>query len=131
MSLPFNKGVNMVQVIEIGRKVKHTMPAEQRTALIKKSRDEDEKMVKGQFEFLDAVGGFFEFSYRKYPGQPLMVIKLIHGETCDLPRGAMKQINGSVQKIRRYDLNMPFEGGKPPRTFTTKSRVRFTPTDYL
>jgi len=121
----------MVQVIEIGKKVKHTMPAEQRTALIKKSRDEDEKMVKGQFEFLDAVGGFFEFSYRKYPGQPLMVIKLIHGETCDLPRGAMKQINGSVQKIRRYDLSLPFEGGKPPRTFTTKSRVRFTPMDYL
>jgi hypothetical protein len=121
----------MVQVIEIGKKVKHTMPAEQRTALIKKCRDEDEKMIHGQFEFLDAVGGFFEFSYRKYPGQPLTIIKLIHGETCDLPRGAMKQINGSVQKIRRYDLNMPFEGGKPPRTFTTKSRVRFTPSDYL
>jgi hypothetical protein len=49
----------MVQVIEIGKKVKHTMPHEQRTALIKKCRDEDEKMINGKFEFLDAVGGFF------------------------------------------------------------------------
>ena len=121
----------MVQVIEIGVKRKNTMPQDQRLALIKKCRDEDEKMINGKFEFLDAVGGFFEFSYRKYPGQPLMVIKLVHEEVCDLPRGAMKQINGSVQKIRRYDMNLPWDGKKPPRTFTTKSRVRFTPMDYL
>jgi hypothetical protein len=117
-----------MEILELGKKQKKSLPPLERDALVKKMRGEDDKIVTGVFEFLDAVGGFFEFSYRKYPGESIKIVKLIHGETCDLMAGMMRQLNNSVQKIRRYDMNMPWDGKKPIRTYTTKSRVRFTPT---
>ncbi len=116
---------------ELGKKKINTMDAVARENLIKDMRKKDDKMCKGMFEFIDAQGGFLEFAYRKYPGEPIQMIKLIHGETCDLPMGIVKHLNNTKKKVRRYDLSMPMEGGRPPRSFETVSRVRFTPSDYL
>ena len=116
---------------ELGKKKINTMEAAQRENLVKEMRKKDDKMCKGMFEFIDAQGGFLEFTYRKYPGEPIQIIKLIHGETCDLPMGIVKHLNNTKKKVRRYDLSLPFEGGRAPRSYETVSRVRFTPTDYL
>jgi len=84
------------------------------------------------FEFIDAQGGWLEFAYRKYPGEPILMMKLVHGETCDLPMGIVKHLNNTKKKVRRYNLELPNEGGKRhPRSFETISRVRFTPTSVL
>lgn len=120
-----------MEVRELGKKVKNTLPAQERDDLIKKMRKEDDKMRTGMFEFIDAQGGWLEFAYRKYPGEPIRMIKLIHGEICDLPMGIIKHLNNTKRKIRRYNLELPTAGGRPPRSFETQSRVRFTPTDVL
>jgi hypothetical protein len=121
-----------MEVREIGRKIKHTMTAVDRDALIRKSREEDDRLRTGMFEFLDAQGGWLEFTYRKYPGEPVKIIKLIHGEICDLPMGIIKHLNNTKKKVRRYNLELPSNGsGRQPRSFETISRVRFTPTDVL
>lgn len=122
-----------MRVIEQHRKVKNTKPKAEVEVMIKAMRKEDEKMVKGQFEFIEAEGGFFEFTYRIYPGDPIQTFQLVHGEICEIPMGVVKHLNGTKKKIRRYkDVEQPQSGPvKTPKTFETASRVRFVPVDYL
>lgn len=120
-----------MEVREINKKPRKTLPAQERDDLVKKHRKEDEKVITGMFEFLDAMGGWLEFSYRKYPGEPIQIIKLIHGEICDLPMGVVKHLNNTKKKVRRYNMEIPEKGQKAPRSFDTVSRVRFTPTAVL
>lgn len=121
-----------MEVREIGKKLKKTLPPQEKEELVKKKRKEDEKLVNGMFEFLDAQGGWLEFSYRFYPGEPIQIIKLMHGEICDLPMGIVKHLNNTKKKVRRYNMELPTNGfAKVPRSYETISRVRFTPMSVL
>ena len=120
-----------MEVRELHKKQKNTMPPVQREELVKKMRKEDDRLEKGMFEFLDAQGGWLEFAYRKYPGEPIQMIKMIHGEICDLPMGIVKHLNNTKKKVRRYSMELPATGQRIPRSFETVSRVRFTPTNVL
>jgi len=128
-----------MRVIELKKKtVNHKSKAEVES-MIKAMRKEDEKMVKGQFEFVDAEGGFFEFTYKFFPGDNIKTIQLLHGEICEIPMGIVKHLNNTKQTIRRYanvGTNASVEQNsygqtKPPRTVETKSRVRFVPMEYI
>lgn len=122
-----------MEVRELRKKIKNTKPKAEVDEMIKKMRKEDDKLVKGQFEFTEAEGGFFEFSLRLYPGDQIQLFKLIHGEICTIPMGVVKHLNGTKKKIRRYkDVEQPVSGPvKTPKTYETISRVRFVPSDYL
>jgi hypothetical protein len=120
-----------MEVRELNKKAKNTLPQAERDELVKKMRKEDDKLVCGMFEFLDAQGGWLEFAYRKYPGEPIQMIKMIHGEICDLPMGIVKHLNNTKRKVRRYNMELAASGQKTPRSFETVSRVRFTPTNVL
>jgi hypothetical protein len=120
-----------MEVRELNKKPKNSLPEPERIELVKKMRKEDDKIRKGMFEFLDAQGGWLEFAYRKYPGEPIQMIKLIHGEICDLPMGIIKHLNNTKKKIRRYNMELPADGKRPLRIYETISRVRFTPMDVL
>jgi hypothetical protein len=120
-----------MEVRELHKKLPNTLPPQERDELVKKMRREDDKVRKGMFEFLDAQGGWLEFAYRKYPGEAIQMIKLVHGEICDLTMGLIKHLNNTKRKIRRYSLEIPATGGRVPRSYETVSRVRFTPMDVL
>lgn len=120
-----------MEIREISKKMKKTLPQPERDELVKKCRKEDEKLITGMFEFIDAQGGWLDFTYRKYPGEPIQMIKLTHGEICDLPMGIVKHLNNTKKKVRRYSMELPATGTKAPRSFETISRVRFTPTAVL
>ena len=122
-----------MQVKELHKKTNNTKSKVEVEAMIKALRKEDEKLIKGQFEFVEAEGGFFEFSYRMYPGDAIQTFQLIHGEICEIPFGIVKHLNGTKKKIRRYkDVEQPPTGNvKVPRTYETTSRVRFVPVDFL
>jgi len=120
-----------MEVREISKKPKNSLPPQERDELVKKKRKEDDKLVEGMFEFLDAQGGWLEFTYRVYPGESIQIIKLIHGEICDLPMGIIKHLNNTKKKVRRYSMELPSSGQRTPRSFDTVSRVRFTPTAVL
>lgn len=120
-----------MEIRELGKKVKNTMAEEDKQKLLKEMRKKDEKLVNGMFEFIDAQGGFLEFAYRKYSGEPIMMIKLIHGEICELPMGIIKHLNNTKKKVRRYSQELPTNGRMTPRSFETISRVRFTPMEMM
>jgi len=120
-----------MEVRELNKKHKNTMSPAERDELVKKMRKEDDKMRTGMFEFIDAQGGWLEFAYRKYPGEPIQMIKIIHGEICDLPMGLVKHLNNTKKKVRKYSMELPASGGRIPRSYETTSRCRFTPTDVL
>ena len=122
-----------MRVIELKKKIRNHKPKAEVDDMIKKMRKEDERMVKGQFEFTEAEGGYFSFTYRIYPGTPIQTFQFIHGEICEVPMGIVKHLNGTKKKIRRYmDVEQPANGAvKTPRTFETTSRVRFVPSDFI
>jgi hypothetical protein len=120
-----------MEVREINKKTRNTMPQQERDELVKKRRKEDDKIITGMFEFLDAQGGWLEFSHRIYPGEPIQIIKLIHGEICDLPMGVVRHLNNTKKKVRRYSMELSPTGQRAPRSYEVISRVRFTPTSVL
>lgn len=97
---------------------------------IKKQRKEYEKLVHGKFEFIDAQGGFIDFTYRWFPGEPLTTIRLYHGETCDLPMGIVKHLNNTKRKIRKYDMVELKPGQARPHNYEYESRIKFTPSEW-
>jgi hypothetical protein len=99
---------------------------------IKKMQKEGEKLVKGMFEFIDAQGGWFDFSYRFFPGEPIRTVKLVHGEICEIPMILAKHLNNCHKKVRIPPKELD-EGGKPrvAGSVTKISRLRFTPMDMM
>jgi hypothetical protein len=119
----------MVKVVEYHKKQVNKKSKPEVEEMIKKMRKEDEKMVKGHFEFVEAEGGFFKFSHRTYPGEPISVIELLHGEICEIPMGLVRLLNNTKKKISRY-ADAELRDGKSLRTYETISRVRFIPSAY-
>lgn len=119
-----------MKVVEMQKKVFiSSISTEDREQRIKKMRKEDDKMVKGMFEFTEAQGGTFDFSYRFYPGEPIKTITLTHGEIVDLPLGVVKHINNTKKKVKKMD-NVDISNGKIPSTYSMESRIRFIPMEY-
>ena len=132
----------MVQIKELGSKNRKFLPPEKMEDLVKKQRKEGEKMVKGMFEFVDAQGGWLDFCWRIYKGEPIKTIRLIHGEICDLPMDIVKHLNNTYKKVRVFgkddaSTNSPNAGrmlpdsGNPSAIFSKTSRVRFIPMDAM
>lgn len=94
---------------------------------IKKMRKEGDKLVKGMFEFIDAQGGWFDFSYRFFPGDPVSTVRINHCEIVELPMILVKHLNNIYRKVRVPPEN--YDQGKS--TITRYSRTRFTPADML
>ena len=95
--------------------------------LMEKMRKEGEKMIKGMFEFVDAQGGWLDFSYRFFPGEPIRTVKINHGEIVDIPMILAKHINNVYRKVRMPSSD--FDRDRPQ--ITKISRTRFTPMDML
>jgi hypothetical protein len=96
-----------------------------------KMKKEHNKLVKGMFEFIDAQGGWLDFCYRWFSDDPLRTFRLVHGEICELPMGIVKHLNNTRKKIRTFNKEIDPNGRGIPSSYTTQSRVRFTPMDML
>jgi len=120
-----NIWLKKTEVRELHKKLKKTLPAAERDELVKKMRKEDDKVISGMFEFLDAQGGWLEFAYRKYPGEPIQMIKMIHGEICDLPMGIVKHLNNTKKKVRRYSMELNHSDCTPVTAVSSPQSVRF------
>jgi hypothetical protein len=121
-----------MEVVTLNKKIRNHKPKAEVEEMIKKLRKEDERLVKGQFEFTEAEGGTFEFSYRIYPGE-IVQYKLTHGEICEIPYGLVKHLNGCKKKIKKYaNIEQSAKGAIIyPKAYDTFSRVKFVPVDYL
>jgi hypothetical protein len=119
-----------MQIIEISRK-KFAPASESEKAkskaLIEKMRKEGEKLIRGMFEFVDAQGGWLDFSFRFFPGEPIRTIKINHGEIVDIPILLAKHLNNVYKKVRM----MPDNADMGKASVTKISRTRFTPMDML
>lgn len=127
-----------MEIKEFSRKTTKTMGDKEREELINKLRKEHSKMVKGKFEFVDAQGGWLEFNYRFFPEDLLVTYKFYHDEVCEIPMGLVKHLNNTVKKVRTFGQNTGAVrgneipgNGRVPSSFTTQSRVRFTPLDMF
>jgi hypothetical protein len=99
--------------------------------IITKMKKEHNKLVKGMFEFIDAQGGWLDFCYRWFSDDPLRTIRLCHGEICELPMGIIRHLNNTKKKIRVFSKEIDPNARGIPSSYTTQSRVRFTPMDML
>ena len=107
-----------------------TMTSEQKSKSaerIKKLQKDGEKLIKGVFEFIDAQGGWFDFSYRFYPGEPVRTVKITHGEIIDIPVDLAKHLNNVYKKVRIPPSNLD----QGMTTITKVSRTRFIPMEMV
>jgi hypothetical protein len=115
---------------------KFRKPSESEKALAKDKMDkmqkEGEKLVKGMFEFIDAQGGWLDFSYRFFPSEPCRTVRITHGEIVDLPMILVKHLNNLWKKVRKMAPELD-ENGKPtrPEVIERISRCRFTPVNMM
>lgn len=119
-----------MQVLEISRRKYNSATPAQRAEVeerIRKMRKEGERLVKGIFEFVDAGGGWLDFSFRFFKDDPIRTFKIIHGETCELPMLLVKHLNNVYKKIRIPGNNLD----KDAPTVTRTSRCRFIPLDMM
>lgn len=99
---------------------------------IEKMRKEGEKLVKGMFEFIDAQGGWLDFSYRFFPGEPCRTVRIHHGEIVDLPMILVKHLNNVWKKVRTMPKEMTEDGRFKDKPYVDRiSRTRFTPMDVM
>lgn len=118
-----------MQVKELVQKKFTKVDEATRADMIKKARKEYEKPCKGMFEFIDAQGGWLDFTDRVFPGDPVRVYHINHGEICELPMGLVKRLNNTKKKVRKLGSeNLELGQGA---SYDRISRIRFTPTDVL
>ncbi len=115
---------------------KFNLPSESERAAgkakMEKMRKEGDKLVKGMFEFLDAQGGWLDFSYRFFPGEPCRTVRIYHGEIVDLPMILVKHLNNVWKKIRSMPKQMTENGSPMDRPYIERvSRCRFTPMEVM
>ncbi len=118
-----------MEIREIGRKSKNKLAPEKYEEIVKKMRAEGDKMIRGRFEFTDAQGGWIDFVWRFFKGEPITIIKLVHGEECELPKSIVKHLNNTYRKIRKYGAEGLKDGQKLPGIYDRHSRVKFIPLD--
>lgn len=124
-----------MQIIEMAPQ-KYRKPSEEEKSKAKdkwsKLQKEGAKLVKGMFEFLDAQGGWLDFAYRFYPGEPVRVVKITHGEIVDVPMDLVRHLNNCYKKVRQMPKELDENGRALKRGPITKiSRTRFTPVDIM
>ncbi len=103
---------------------------------IKRMRKMYEKMRKGTFRFDDAQGGWFAFDYRYFPGDPIQIIKIAHGEVIDIPELLVYHINNTKRKVRlplgSIELQGDYRRGEiAGQGVVRTSRISFIPMDSL
>lgn len=124
-----------MQILEINPH-KYKAPTEKQRLEVKekieKMRKEDAKLVRGMFEFVDAQGGWLDFSYRFLPGEAIRVVRINHGEIVDLPMSLVRHLNNVYKKVRIPNSQMTEDGRfMGPPTIQKYSRTRFTPMDVM
>lgn len=56
-------------------------------------REEESRLVTGQFRCTEPVGGSVTLSYRKYPGEPIKNFTFEDGRTYTIPLGLARHLN--------------------------------------
>lgn len=59
-------------------------------------RKKDNEMVKGIFKFYEVPGGFCEFNFRKYKGDPIIKYSMHDGKVYTVPRMVAKHLNSGT-----------------------------------
>ncbi len=120
-------------VKELSRKELNTCSKDVYDEKVKKLRTAYEKPCKGMFEFIDAQGGWLEFTIRFFKGEPIRYFRIDHGEIVELPMGIVKHLNNTRKKVRKFSNEIAIDKSERglPRSFELVSRVRFTPMDVM
>lgn len=115
-----------MKIIEINKKIKKTAPKAEIEELVKRKKKEYYKPCKGRFEFVDAQGGWVDFTDRIWPGEPIMQYHIEHGEVCEIPLGLARRLNGQKKVVRGYQVQaLDHERGKIPPVVDQVSRINF------
>ena len=117
-----------MKVTTVAPKTTHKVDETTLKDMIRKARKEYEKPCKGMFEFIDAQGGWISFTDRPFPGDPILVYRIDHGEICELPLGLVKRLNNTKKKVRKARMDAD---NKDLKVYDYQSRIRFTPMDVI
>jgi len=93
---------------------------------------EESVLVKGIFKNLEVPNGELEFSYRKYPQDPLRMYKFQDGKEYEIPLYLARHINNDCnEKGFKYIRNLDGDVLRSPKVYPSRQRYQFLSNDYM
>jgi len=75
--------------------------AEKDRATMEKKKKDDDKIVKAQYLHKDGGEERLERPYCMWAGQPITMWRFFHGETYDVPKGLVDDVNDPKKKMKK------------------------------
>ena len=75
--------------------------AEKDRPSMEKKKKEDEKIVKAQYLHKDGKNERLERPYANWAGQPITMWRFLHGETYDVPKGLVEDVNHPSKRTKK------------------------------
>lgn len=75
--------------------------AEKDRASMEKKKKEDERIVKAQYLNKDGAKERLERPYMNWAGQPITYWRFLHGETYDVPKGLVDDVNSPHKRQKK------------------------------
>jgi hypothetical protein len=75
--------------------------AEKDRPAMEKKKKEDEKIVKAQYLHKDGKNERLERPYMKWAGQKISMWRFLHGETYEVPKGLVDDVNDPNKRTRK------------------------------
>lgn len=103
---------------------------EQRKRYINFLRDKDRELVRGKFIFHEVPGGRMQFSFMKWPGDPVEHYDMVDGQIYSIPLGVAKHLNKECKyPIHGFQMD---ENNKPSQvTNRWVRRVSFQSLEFI
>jgi len=103
---------------------------EKHKSSMEKKRKDDEKIVKAQYLHKDGGNERLERPYMMWAGQPITMWRFFHGETYEVPKGLVDDVN-NPNKVQKKRSGLLDSKGVPTEVDSTGEMLhRFVPVGF-
>lgn len=104
--------------------------AEKDRPSMEKKKKDDEKIVKAQYLHKEGGNERLERPYMMYAGQPITMWRFFHGETYDVPKGLVDDVNSPHKREKKRSGLLDSKGVPTESDSSGEMLHRFVPVGF-
>lgn len=104
--------------------------AEKDRPAMEKKKKEEERIVKAQYLNKDGKNERLERPYANWAGQPITMWRFLHGETYEVPKGLVEDVNNPAKRTRKRSGLMDAKGNPLELDEWDEPAHRFVPVGF-
>ncbi len=97
---------------------------------MEKKKKEEERIVKAQYLHKDGKNERLERPYANWAGQPITMWRFLHGETYEVPKGLVEDVNNPAKRTRKRSGLMDPKGNPLELDEWDEPLHRFVPVGF-